>query len=341
MPIRPLLEIAVAHPFFASGLFAGARLVPDAATEARLRGLRLIAKRQGAALTLYAEFDAAGGLTIPLPPATRLRFDLLALPPDLAAATDLTAFAPGATFTDEGADTQETLRLTVPEARGQETLEKPEGAATLVLAGRPRLGAAGADFAILPPGGVRVTAYDPAANRVTMEGPAARFVLDYPVAAPARPGVLAAIDIAIGPQTAVLAAAGTPRRCRVALAPVSARWCYHLVTDLPQPLADWRIAAGTGGGPKVSFGAGGRAEIAAVDPEDSFGTHLWRQAAPLRVLRFVSDAPAACSETVARRVSLFAGDMQLFAALPNPSPGQRRRIAGQEAFGEVLRIITN
>ena len=344
MPIRPLVEITVAHPYFASGSFAGAGLVPDAATDTRLRGLRLVAKPRRGGLTVFADLDAAGAPKIPLPPHTRLTFELPRLPPDLAEATVLSAFEPGATFTDEGvAGGAEPLRLVVREARGRERLEKPAGPATLVLGGRPRAGTLAAAFIIVPPaGGATVTGYDEQANLIGLDGPAASLVLDYPVLPATSRDVLATIEIRIGPETVAPAAAGTPRRCVVGLEPVSARWCYHVVTNLPNPLAEWRIARGngTGAGPAVSFSDGGRSEIAAADPGDAFGTELWRKSAPLRVLRFLSDAPAACSETIARRVGLFAGDAQLFAALPNPSPAQRRRVGGQEAFGEVLRVVT-
>jgi hypothetical protein len=58
------------------------------------------------------------------------------------------------------------------------------------------------------------------------------------------------------------------------------------------------------------------------------------------VLRFVSDDPVKCGEKRARRLAMFAGDRQLFAALPNPPPTNLRLIGGHQAFGEVLRFVT-
>jgi hypothetical protein len=101
-----------------------------------------------------------------------------------------------------------------------------------------------------------------------------------------------------------------------------------------------RIQSGNGGGPAVAFGAAGRAEIAANTADDSFGADLATRSAPLRVLRFVSDAPVAASEAVARRIALFAGTQQLLPALPNPSPAALRMIGGTPAFGAVLRFVT-
>ena len=72
MPNRPLVELRVRHPYFASGDFAAARIVPDAATAARLRGLRLIAKQAGGAMTLFVELDDAGRPRIAIPEGSSL-----------------------------------------------------------------------------------------------------------------------------------------------------------------------------------------------------------------------------------------------------------------------------
>ena len=214
----------------------------------------------------------------------------------------------------------------------------------MVLAGRPLASTAAGDFAIgAPAAGVAVKAFDAASNRVTLTGPEALVAIDYPVPPP-RPLAAARIVIDIGPGDVAAAAAGTPRVAVIALQASAARWCYHLVTNLPNPLADWRIARANGAasrdGPQVTFDDAGRAELTAADAGDPFGSELLRRSAPLRVLRFVSTAAVAASETAARRVSLFAGAAQIFAALPNPSPAQLRRVGGAAAFGEVVHVVT-
>lgn len=338
MPIKPLVEIRVEHPFFASGLCAGARVVPQPASAARLRGLRLLARETGGGLVVLVELMADGKAIVPIP-ATSLRFDLLGLPRELAEATDLTGIAAGTVFTDAG--TAKPMKASAPEARARETVVKPAGDTTIVLAGTPREGSAATAFRILQPAdGVRVTAYEPASKSVRLDGPAGPVEFDYPVAPQTAPGTLAAIEIGIGPEMVAKAAAGKPRRLTIALKAAAARWCYHLVTDLPNPLADWRIAHPAADGPPANFAAGGVAEIAAPDAADPFGSELLQRSAPLRVLRFLSDAPVACSETRARRLALFAGDRQLFTALPNPPPTALRLVGGRPAFGEVLRFVT-
>jgi hypothetical protein len=338
MPIKPLVEIRVEHPFFASGLCAGARVVPEPASAARLRGLRLVAKEKPGALTVLAELSPEGRAAVPVPPLT-LRFHLLGLPQDLAEVTDMTAIAPGTLFTDAGGSRP--MKAAVPESRAMETVVKPAGPAAIVLAGRPLGEVTAAAFRVLDGAdGVRITAYDADSNSVRMDGPGGTARLDYPVAPRSAPGTFAAIDIDIGPETVVKAAAGKPRRFTIALKAAAARWCYHLVTDLPNPVAEWRIAHPAADGLPVNFAAGGRAEIASPDAADPFGTALLERSAPLRVLRFLSDAPVACSEARARRLALFAGDRQLFTALPNPPPTSLRLVGGRPAFGEVLRFVT-
>jgi hypothetical protein len=336
---KPLAEIRVEHPFYASGVCAGARIVPERASAARLRGLRLMAREAPGGLTLFAEFAGDGKTPVAIP-STTLAFSLLALPPELAAATDLTGIAPGTVFTDAGAT--KPMKPVVREARAGERLAKPDGTVKLVLGGRPLAGLAASAFKVVQSSaaGVSVSAYDPASNLVTLKGPAATVDLDYPVAPLAKAGVLAGIETTIGPQMVTQAAADKPRRFTVALKAAAAPWCYHLVTDLANPLGQWRIASAPADGVAVAFAGAGLSEIAAPDPADPFGSELQRRSAPLRVLRFVSNAAVPCSEQRARRLAMFAGDRELFNALPNPSPAQTRLLGGKVAFGEVLRFVT-
>lgn len=341
MPIRPLVEIAVDHPFFANGRFTAAVIAPDDATAARLRGLRIIAKARPGGLGLFVELGDDGKPRLAVPDKTPLRFDLMRPSADIATATDLAAIGPGAVFTDVGVAADQPLKLIQRQARATESLTKPAGTQTLSLAGRPLATAAQADFTVLAPAaGVAVSGYDAASNRVSLTGPAAAVTIDYPVKPAARPAVLAPIEISIGADTVTQAAAGKPRRVVVALQPAAARWVYHIVTDLTNPIADWRIQAGNGGGPAVTFNDAGRAELVPGSAEDPFGTDLARLSAPLRVLRFLSDAPVPASEVVARRIALFAGQHQLLPALSNPSPATLRMIGGKPAFGAVIRFVT-
>lgn len=339
MPYKPIAEIRVEHPFFASGLCADARIVPEPATAARLRGLRLISRDTPGGLTLFADLKDGGGTPVAIGAST-LMFSLLKLPQELEAASDLGEIPRGTVFIDAGAT--KPMKPVVREAQAVENLVKPDGTAKLVLRGRPLAGIAAARFKVeqssVP--GVSVTAYDPGSNLVTLKGPEASVELVYPVAPVARPGALAMIEIGIGPHMVTQAAAGKPRRFTITLKAAVAPWCYHLVTDLENPLGQWRIASAGSDGPPVAFAGGGLSEISAPDPADPFGSELFRRSAPLRVLRFVSDAAVACSEKRARRLALFAGDRELFTALPNPSPVHPRLLAGKVAFGEVLRFVT-
>jgi hypothetical protein len=341
MPIRPLVEIAVDHAFFATGHFAGAAITPDDATAARLRGLRLIAKPRPGGLGLFIDLGDDGKPRLAVPDKTPLRFDLMRPPADIATATDLSALGPGAVFTDNGVAADQPLKLIQRQTRVKETLSKPAGTQTLSLAGRPLATATVADFTVLvPAAGVAVSGYDAASNQVSLTGPAAAVTIQYPVKPVVRPGVLAPIEISIGTDTVTQAAAGKPRRVAVALKPAAAKWVYHLITNLANPLGDWRIQTGNGGGPPVTFNAAGSAELALGSTDDLFGVDLVRLSAPRRVLRFLSAAPVAASEVVARRVALFAGQHQLFPALPNPSPAELRMIGGKPAFGAVIRFVT-
>ncbi|MGE3874709.1 MAG: hypothetical protein AB7F74_17300 [Parvibaculaceae bacterium] len=341
MPIRPLVEIAINHPFFATGRFVGAVILPDEATAARLRGLRIIAKARPGGLQLYVDLGDDGKPRLAIPEKTALRFDLMRPSADIAAATDLSAIGANAVFTDAGVAADQPLKVIQRPARASEALAKAAGTQTLSLAGRPLATATPADFTVLAPAaGVAVSGYDAASNLISLTGPAAAVTVDYPVKPIVRPSVLAPIEISIGADTVTQAAAGEPRRVVVALKAAAARWVYHLVTDLPNPIAEWRIQAGNGGGPAVTFNDAGRAELVPGSTEDPFGTDLARLSAPLRVLRFLSDAPVPASEVAARRIALFAGQHQLVPALPNPSPATLRTIGGKPAFGAVIRFVT-
>jgi hypothetical protein len=338
MPFKPLLELRVEHPFFEAGLCHPARIVAPRATADRLRGLRLIARGGRGALTLAADLAPDGSPKVPIPAAT-LRFDLLQLEGELLAATDLEGILPGTVFSDAGPS--KPMKPHVREVRAEETLEKPEGPAGIVLKGSPRIGAAPADFTVVSPAGVSVEAYEPAAKRISLGGPKGQVRIEYPVAPIKAPGTLAGIDVPIGPELVAKAASGKPRRFTVPLQAAAAPWCYHLVTDLPNPLAEWRIEHPARDGPPASFGGGSIVEIATPVSTDAFGSELLRRSSPLRVLRFVSDAPVPCSEGRARRIALFAGSRQLFSALPNPSPSRIRFLNGKPVFGEVLRFVTS
>lgn len=335
MPFKPLLEIRVEHPFYASGLCAAARVSAEPATGARVRGLRLLAREAPGRLTLIADFTEAGEARVAIPDST-LRFGLF-LDPSLHPATDLSACPPGTLYVDSGAGKK--MKPTLPETRAAETLRKPVGKAALVLSGRPRPGTKASDFEVPSPAGVSVTAFDEPSRRVTLDGPEGAVMLDYPVAPPASEAI-AAIEVPLSPAAAAKAAAGTPATFTIALDAASAPWCYHLVTDLANPLAEWRIDHPASDGPPATFGAAGRSEVASGDPADPFGSALLERSAPWRVLRFVSDAPVPCSEALIRRMTLSAGDRQLFPALPNPSPSDVRLLKGKPAFGETLRFVS-
>lgn len=341
MPIRPLVEIAVDHAYFATGHFAGAVIAPDSATVARLRGLRLFAKARPGGLGLFIDLGDDGKPRLAVPDKTPLRFDLMLPSVAITTATDLAAIGPGSVFTDNGVAADQPLKLIERQTRVKESLSKPAGAQALSLAGRPLSTAAVPDFTVLAPAaGVAVSGYDVASNQVSLTGPAGLVTIEYPVKPVARPGVLVPIEISIGADTVTQAANGKPRRVAVALKPATAQWVYHLITDLANPLSDWRIQTGNGGGPQVTFNTAGSAELGLGSTDDPFGVNLVRLSVPLRVLRFLSVAPVAASEVVARRVALFAGQHQLFPALPNPSPAELRMIGGKPAFGAVIRFVT-
>jgi hypothetical protein len=341
MPIRLLAELVVAHPYFSSGIFAGAVVVPDAATAARLAGLRITAKARPGGLGLFADFTDDGKPRFTIPDKTKLGFVIGALPADVMAATDLTGIGPATVFTDDGVAAGQPLGPVTRQPRSRETLAKNDGVQALALAGRPLAGAAAADFAVLaPPAGVSVSGFDPASNRITLAGPQAAVTIDYPVRPPSAPGVFAPVEFTLSASDVAAAAAGKARRVTIALKPAAARWVYHLVTDLTNPIADWRIQHANGDGPAVAFSDAGRAEIAATAADDPFGADLAARSGALRVLRFLSDAPVPANEAVARRVALFAAQQQIFPALPNPSPTALRMVGGQPAFGQVIRFVT-
>lgn len=349
MPIQPWLELSVSHAFFTNGLLAGARIEPDAATAAKLRGLRVVAKPKPGGLVLYGDLDEAGKPVVPVPAGSRLGFVLRSLPPEMVVATDLSAFErePGSVFTDEraAAGDPRPLRLTARETRGQEILIAPRaGRSTLVLSGRPRAGARTTEFRFEGSrAGVSIFRYEEAGRRVVIDGAreGETLELSYPAPPPRTPDALAPIEVGIGPDAIAEAAAGRPRRWVVALEPAAARWCYHVQTNLPDPVTAWKIVQGAGvnGGRSVRFDAGGRSELVEPVADDPTGAALKRRAPPLRVLRFLSNAPVACSETPVRGLELHAGTTRVFAALPNPAPGSLGRVGGQIVFSEVVRLV--
>lgn len=154
-----------------------------------------------------------------------------------------------------------------------------------------------------------------------------------------RPFALVAVQLT--PADIAAAATGAPRRCTVTLPVVTARWCYHFITDLPNPLAEWRIARGGGeNGPAPAFRDTGRVELTDSAKGDAAGVKLRRQNPGLRVLRFLSDAPFAARQAAVRGLELHVGDTRLFGALPNPSPAATVQIGDAAAFSQTLRVVT-
>jgi hypothetical protein len=336
MPFKPLLELTVEHPFYESGRCLGASVVPDPATLARLSGLRLLHRERPGGLMILAELGLGGEPLVAIPNATlgmSLKLDRAVLQ-----ATDLADFALGTVFTDAGPGKK--MKAEVRQARGAETLRKDEGATALVLAGRPLAGTRKGDFKVLEGAGISVNGYDERGRRVTLEGPAGSVRLDYPVAPQQITGTLASIEIPLSPSLAAKAAAGKPASFAIALTPASAPWCYHLITDLPNPLDEWKIERKDSRGPVADFATAGMTEVAAGDPDDPRGSALVQISPKLRVLRFVSSAPVPCSELRSRKIALSAGTRQLFESLPNPSPAGLFFLKGRPTFGEVLRFVT-
>lgn len=276
MSFRPLLELAIAHAYLGGDALPGTAVVADQATQARLRGLRLIGKASSGRYSIFGEFDPQGALRVALPDALSLRFAIERPDAELAFATDMATLEPASLYTDEGAPADDPQQL------------------------RP-----------IP----RTNADDP------------------------LPFALAAVKLT-GAQVAA-AAAGRPRRCTVTLPAVAARWCYHLVTDLPNPLAEWSIARGGGAnGPAPAFREDGRVEVTDSTEADSTGAMLRRQNPGLRVLRFLSDAPFAARRAVVRGLELRVGSTRLFGALPNPSPGATIQVGRTAAFSQILKLVT-
>lgn len=276
MPYRPLLELAITHPYLGGDGLPGTVVVPDPATAARLRGLRLVAKPMGRSFTVFGAFDAAGALPVTPGAPIALRFEIADPGAEIAAASDGAAVAAAPLYTDEG----------VPAGAPQQLRATP----------RP--------------------------------------------ASDASRG-FAAVTVRLTPADIAAAATGTPRRCVAALPVAAARWCYHFVTDLPAPLAQWRIARGGGAeGTAPTFRDAGRVELADPVGDDATGAELRRRNPGLRVLRFLSDAPFAARRAAVRGLELHVGDARLFAALPNPSPAAAVRIGDASAFNQILRVVT-
>jgi hypothetical protein len=189
------------------------------------------------------------------------------------------------------------------------------------------------DMARLGPASLYTDEGAPAGNPQQLR-PKPRTKVDDP-----HPFALAAVELTRAQVAA--AAAGRPRRCTVTLPVVTARWCYYLVTDLPNPLSEWSIARGGGAnGPAPAFGDDGRVELTDSTKGDSTGAMLRRQNPGLRVLRFLSDAPFAARQAVVRGLELHVGGTRLFGALPNPSPGATVQIGKTAAFSQTLKMVT-
>lgn len=189
------------------------------------------------------------------------------------------------------------------------------------------------DMAAVGPASLYTDEGAPAENPQQLR-PKARTKTDDPL-----PFALA--DVQLTRAQVAAAAAGKPRRCTVALPAVSARWCYYLVTDLPNPLSEWTIARGGGeNGPAPAFGNDGRAELTDSTKDDAAGVMLRRQNPGLRVLRFLSDAPFAARRAVVRGLELRVKGTRLFGSLPNPSPDSTVQIGKTAAFSQTLSVVT-
>jgi len=267
MAYRPVVEIALTHAGCATGALPGAAIVPDAATRARLAGLRMQAKPVGERLLILSEIGEPGRALVALREPVRLRFAIA----DLPATADAAALAKAPLFTDDRAGTA-----------------------------------------------------DPQPLRR--------------VAAPDSAGV--AIQIKLTPAQHAAALAGTVRRCTAALPVVSARWCFHLVTDFTNPIAEWQVLRAAGArGAAPDFTASGRSELTAADPNDPIGSALRAANPGCRVIRFLSDAAHPASDVPVPGLELRLGANRLLAALPAPSPAVVR-IGGGAAFAHTLRVVS-
>lgn len=329
MRAAPLLELRIAHPYYADLRCGDLAIAPRAATETLMRRLHLTLKTYPDHVRVLAGLAPGGQAVAAAAAPLALDFVLSTTGPEFALITDLTPIAAqlAPVFTNEGVAAADplTLRLTTRRARATETLTSVAPSATerFTLAGTPLSGSAPADFTVSGAGALTIASAD--LRRVTIDtsGLAAGtpVQLSYPVRPARPPGTLA--EVALTLDAAALTPGPGPRGFVVSFAAAAPFWAYYVMTDFGGDLATLRIVDATpGGGPRaVTFPDARRVELSlAPDPADAVGLDLVRRHPGRRVIRFLSEAPVPLRDVPLRHLELHQADTRLVGGLPNPRP---------------------
>ena len=161
---------------------------------------------------------------------------------------------------------------------------------------------------------------------------------------------MAEVELALD-ATALQPPDAGPRSFVISFAARAVRWCYYLVTDYTGDITTLTLVDATpgNGARRVEFAAGGPTDLSASpDASDTVALDLAKQNPGRRVLRFLSKAAVACTQTPLRALELRLGDTRVIGSVPNPTPSNIAALAtvpppaAQETvLYHVLRLIAN
>jgi len=361
MQVKPVLDLRVTHSFYDDQRCADIILAPTGATATLMRRLNVTCREFPDHVSLYAGLDSQGNSVAATAAPLALSFYISPRDETFALITDLVQVGAQAAplFTNVNVAVADPLplRLTSRTLSATESflVATPGANEGFVLSGRPQPGVSAAIFTVAGTGfSPGFVSYDAASNRIavntSMGAPGRRFDVTYPVL-PLRPqDVLAEVELTLDAASLQAPVAG-PRTFVVSFAARAFRWCYYLVADYAGDITALTLVDATpgNGARRVEFDAGGPTDLSAnPDASDTVALDLAKQNPRRRVLRFLSKAPVACSQTPLRALELRLGGNRVIGGIPNPAPSDIAALATvpppaarETVLYHVLRLIAN
>lgn len=361
MQVKPLLDLRVTHPFYDDQRCADIVLAPTEVTATLMRRLNVTCRQFPDHVSLYAVLDSQGKSVAAAAAPLALSFYISPRDETFALITDLTQVdaqaAPLFTSVNVAVADPLPLRLTSRSLTATKSFSVATRAATewFVLSGRPQPGVSAAAFTVTGTGfSLGFVSYDAVSNRIavntSMGAPGRHFDVAYPVL-PSRPqDVLAEVELALDAAALQPPVAG-PRSFVVSFAARALRWCYYLVADYAGDITTLTLVDATpgAGARRVEFDAGGPTDLSAnPDASDSVALNLAKQNPGRRVLRFLSKAPVACTQTPLRALELRLDGTRVIGSVPNPAASNIAALATapppaarETVLYHVLRLIAN
>jgi hypothetical protein len=362
MRFAALFSLRLKHDYYPDSVCRDVSLEPTEETRSVLDGYRLRLRELADGASVWAQVGADGKSALAgLPQDELFAFDLRVANPDFAHFTDLEDFAGkhDPIYTNAGLASADgrTLKLVDGTHWSVQALAIPvttaKGRLTLALKENP-LAADGdahkvpqpSDFSVEPAAAAKATAYDAAANTLTLQPAATKREVKASVRYRIKPArdrkILARVELHYDGSMPSPDKDDAPFEIRFKAR--AARWAYYLITDQKGEFS----IVDAGAKPALGFSADNRTLLnKAPDDDDPVATALSRQYPDLQRMRFLSDQPVPCSSAARKSIELRLGGRKVLAPVPNPSvrhaAGIKRKAGAaaqrQNTFHQVVKFL--